>query len=94
MYWKFKIFSTIDDPKNYPTCAHDNILIICHFPQGVSNFVHYKFGHLVHKDWMTMYDLAKMFLHCMNHWKLETPTARKQRAQADEAGTYKVSYTR
>ena len=25
-----------------------------------------------------MYDLAKMFLHCLNHWKLETPTARKQ----------------
>ncbi|XP_030841135.1 histone acetyltransferase KAT2A isoform X1 [Strongylocentrotus purpuratus] len=62
--------------------------------KGVSNFVHFKFGHLVHKDWMTMYDLAKMFLHCMNHWKLETPTARKQRAQVDEAGAYKVTYTR
>ncbi|XP_072179087.1 histone acetyltransferase KAT2A-like [Diadema setosum] len=62
--------------------------------KGVSNFVHYKFGPLAHKEWMIMYDLAKMFLHCMNHWKLETPTARKQRAQADEASAYKVTYTR
>ena len=28
-------------------------------------------------EWQTMYDLAKMFLHCLNHWRLETPALRK-----------------
>ncbi|XP_074659125.1 histone acetyltransferase KAT2A-like isoform X2 [Tubulanus polymorphus] len=61
--------------------------------KGVTNFVLYKFGHLNQKEWQTMYDLAKMFLHCLNHWKLETPSARKQQ-QTDDASTYKVNYTR
>ena len=37
-----------------------------------------------------MYDLAKMFLHCLNHWKLETPTARKQTMSSDDISAYKV----
>jgi len=37
-----------------------------------------------------MYDLAKMFLHCLNHWKLETPTARKQHMSQEELSAYKV----
>jgi histone acetyltransferase len=28
-----------------------------------------------------MYDLAKMFLHCLNHWRLETPVQRKTAQQ-------------
>ena len=59
--------------------------------KGVTNFVLYKFGHLAQKEWQTMYDLAKMFLHCVNHWKLETPAARKQHVQADDVSVYKVS---
>jgi len=35
-----------------------------------------------------------MFLHCLNHWKLETPTARKQQLSGDEVSPYKVNYTR
>ncbi|XP_077978636.1 histone acetyltransferase KAT2A-like [Glandiceps talaboti] len=62
--------------------------------KGVTNFVLYKFGHLPQKEWQTMYDLAKMFLHCLNHWKLETPTVRKQRSQSDDVSQYKVNYTR
>lgn len=62
--------------------------------KGVTNFVLYKFGHLNQKEWQTMYDLAKMFLHCLNHWKLETPTARKQHSQTDDVSVYKVNYTR
>ena len=46
--------------------------------KGVTNFVLHRFSGLPAKDWQTMYDLAKMFLHCLNHWKLETPAARKQ----------------
>ena len=62
--------------------------------KGVTNFVLYKFNHLPPKDWSTMYDLAKMFLHCLNHWKLETPNARKQTMTAEELKAYKVNYPR
>ena len=62
--------------------------------QGVTNFVLYKFGHLAQRDWQTMYDLAKMFLHCLNHWKLETPTSRQTHSGTDDIATYKVNYTR
>jgi histone acetyltransferase len=59
--------------------------------KGITNFVLYKFGHLPQKEWQTMYDLAKMFLHCLNHWKLETPTVRKQTMSAEDISAYKVS---
>ena len=62
--------------------------------KGVTNFVLHKFNHLPSKEWQMMYDLAKMFLHCLNHWKLETPTARKQQLSGDEISSYKVNYTR
>lgn len=64
------------------------------FLQGITNFVLYKFGHLAQKEWQTMYEVAKMFLHCLNHWKLETPTGRKQHAQTDDLPAYKMNYTR
>ena len=41
-----------------------------------------------------MHDLAKIFIRCLNHWKLETPTARKQRISDDELQKYKANYTR
>lgn len=62
--------------------------------KGVTNFVVYKFGHLAQKEWQTMYDLAKMFLHCLNHWKLETPTLHMQHAQMDDFHNYQSNYTR
>ena len=62
--------------------------------KGVTNFVLFKFSQLPPKDWQTMYDLAKMFLHCLNHWKLETPAARRQVMTSDDISAYKVNYTR
>ena len=62
--------------------------------KGVTNFVLYKFSHLPQKDWHIMYGMAKMFLHCLNHWKLETPNARKQSMTAEEHKAYKVNYPR
>ena len=41
-----------------------------------------------------MTDLAKMFVHCLNHWKLETPSARVAHASSEEISAYKVNYTR
>lgn len=62
--------------------------------QAVLNFVLYKFGHLPQREWQIMHDLAKMFLHCVNHWKLETPTAKKQHSQGEDLAAYKMNYTR
>ncbi|ESO05629.1 hypothetical protein HELRODRAFT_77335 [Helobdella robusta] len=62
--------------------------------KGVTNFVLYKFGHLVQSEWQTMYEVAKMFLHCLNHWKLETPAVRKVNILPDELAAYKMNYTR
>jgi len=63
-------------------------------PQGVLNFVQYKFSHLPPKERQTMYELSKMFLLCLNYWKLETPSQFRQRSQNDDVATYKVNYTR
>ncbi|NXG53410.1 KAT2A acetyltransferase, partial [Psilopogon haemacephalus] len=62
--------------------------------QGVLNFVQYKFSHLPPKERQTMYELSKMFLLCLNYWKLETPSQFRQRSQSDDVATYKVNYTR
>uniref|UniRef100_UPI00358F1C47 histone acetyltransferase KAT2B isoform X2 n=1 Tax=Myxine glutinosa TaxID=7769 RepID=UPI00358F1C47 len=62
--------------------------------KAVSNFVQYKFNHLPLKECQPMYDLAKMFLRCLNYWRLETPAQRRSRAQTDDANTYKMNYTR
>lgn len=41
-----------------------------------------------------MFELSKMFLLCLNYWKLETPSQFRQRAQKDDGSAYKVDYTR
>ncbi|XP_076105543.1 histone acetyltransferase KAT2A-like [Mytilus galloprovincialis] len=79
---------TIEGPLGNPPFEKPSIA------KGVTNFVLYKFGHLAQREWQTMYDLAKMFLHCLNHWKLETPTSRQQHAGSEDMATYKVNYTR
>lgn len=63
-------------------------------PKGVLNFVQYKFSHLAPKERQTMFELSKMFLLCLNYWKLETPTQYRQRTQKDDGTAYKVDYTR
>uniref|UniRef100_A0A8C5FJH8 Histone acetyltransferase n=1 Tax=Gadus morhua TaxID=8049 RepID=A0A8C5FJH8_GADMO len=62
--------------------------------KGVLNFVQYKFSHLAPKERQTMFELSKMFLLCLNYWKLETPTQYRQRSQKDDGTAYKVDYTR
>ena len=62
--------------------------------KGVTNFVLYKFNHLPPKDWQTMYDLAKMFLHCLNHWNLETPRQRGKNMSAEDLQVYKNNFAR
>uniref|UniRef100_A0A7N8YKY3 histone acetyltransferase n=1 Tax=Mastacembelus armatus TaxID=205130 RepID=A0A7N8YKY3_9TELE len=62
--------------------------------KGVLNFVQYKFSHLAPKERQTMFELSKMFLLCLNYWKLETPTQYRQRTQKDDGTAYKMDYTR
>lgn len=79
-----------------PGCSHLP-LQLCTPPtpfQGVLNFVQYKFSHLAPRERQTMFELSKMFLLCLNYWKLETPAQFRQRSQAEDVATYKVNYTR
>ncbi|XP_011297748.1 histone acetyltransferase KAT2A [Fopius arisanus] len=62
--------------------------------KAITNFVLYKFGHLTQREWQAMYDLAKIFLHCLNHWNFETPSARRTTGNDEEAPAYKINYTR
>jgi len=44
-----------------------------------------------------MYELAKMFLHCVNHWRLETPSNHAKSVSSSDtnaANAYKENYTR
>ncbi|GAB6030513.1 Histone acetyltransferase kat2b [Chamberlinius hualienensis] len=80
---------TVEGPLGNPPFEIPNIA------KGVTNFVLYKFGNLAKKEWQTMYDLAKIFLHCLNHWKLETPSTRRQHSSnSEDASSYKINYTR
>ena len=36
------------------------------------------------------FDLANMFLHYINHWNLETPTAHNQQTPTEDVSAYKV----
>ena len=54
----------------------------------------YKFGSLPQADWQMMYDLAKMFLYCLNHWKLETPSVHARSSPTDDQRLYKENYAR
>ncbi|KAJ0172618.1 hypothetical protein K1T71_011757 [Dendrolimus kikuchii] len=63
--------------------------------KAITNFVLYKFNTLSQREWQTMYDLAKMFLHCFNHWNFETPSVRKlQVSNPEDISAYQINYTR
>ncbi|XP_076059998.1 gcn5 acetyltransferase [Oratosquilla oratoria] len=79
---------TVEGPLGNPPFEKPSIA------KGVTNFVLHKFNTLQPKDLQMMSDLAKMFLHCLNHWRLETPSARRTHASPEESSAYKVNYTR
>lgn len=62
--------------------------------KGITNFVTYKYSQLPPKEWQRMCDLAKMFIHCLNHWKLETPSVWKQHQSLTDPSVYRMNYTR
>ncbi|XP_041970116.1 histone acetyltransferase KAT2A [Aricia agestis] len=63
--------------------------------KAITNFVLYKFNSLPQREWQTMYDLAKMFLHCLNHWNIDSPGIKKlEVSDPEELSTYQINYTR
>lgn len=78
---------TVEGPLGQPPFEQPSIT------QAVTNFVVHKFGDNP-KEWQIMYDLAKMFIHALNHWKLETPSVRRQHAPNEDVSIYKINYTR
>lgn len=62
--------------------------------QAVTNFVLYKFVNFPGQELQTYFDLAKMFLHCMNRWDFESPNSRKAAMGAEEGDVYKKNYIR
>ena len=49
---------------------------------------------LIFQEWQKMCELAKMFIHCLNHWKLETPNTWKQHQPNADLAQYRMNYTR
>ncbi|CAH4034884.1 histone acetyltransferase KAT2A isoform X1 [Pieris brassicae] len=79
----------IDGPLGQPPFEKPSIA------RAITNFVLYKFNALPQREWQTMYDLAKMFLHCFNHWNFETPSVRKlQVSNPEDISAYQINYTR
>ncbi|XP_018300962.1 histone acetyltransferase KAT2A [Mycetomoellerius zeteki] len=78
----------IEGPLGQPPFERPNMA------KAVMNFVLYKFSHLSPADWQIMCDMAKMFLHCLNFWNFEAPSARQATINIEEAPAYKINYTR
>ncbi|XP_017768696.1 PREDICTED: histone acetyltransferase KAT2B-like [Nicrophorus vespilloides] len=62
--------------------------------KAVTNLVVFKFAHLTQQEWNTMYELAKIFLHCLNTWDFPLPSSQRHVLSRDEASLYEESYTR
>ncbi|KAE8747322.1 hypothetical protein FOCC_FOCC005965 [Frankliniella occidentalis] len=62
--------------------------------RAVSNFVLLKYAHATQREYSTMSDLAKMFLHCLNHWNFEAPSVKKNTLSTEDFSLYKIHYTR
>lgn len=77
----------IHGPLGEPPFEHPSI------SKAVTNFVLHKYSHLSQTEFMTMTEVAKTFLHCLNHWNFEAPSARNDLSHED-ASAYKINYTR
>lgn len=79
---------TIEGPLGQPPFERPSIA------KAVMNFVAYKYGHLPQRDMQAMCDMAKMFLHCLNHWNFDPLSARRGTISAEDAPAYKINHTR
>ena len=84
-----RVYNLIFCPIPFKHCVF--FLTFC-MVQAVTNFVTYKYRHLAAKDQQIIYGLANMFLKCINHCTLESPSQRS--SSCDDVQAYKVNYTR
>lgn len=61
---------------------------------GITNLLVYKFSHIGQKELKTMYELAKILIHCLNTWDFPSPSSQKHIVSQEEATIYKIEYTR
>lgn len=54
----------------------------------------FRYNHMTQNEFSLMTDVAKTFLHCLNHWTFEPPSARSAALSQEDASTYKINYTR
>ncbi|XP_028411557.1 histone acetyltransferase KAT2B-like [Dendronephthya gigantea] len=60
---------------------------------AIFKFLHMKYENS--EDKQMMHDLAKMFIHCLNNWTLDTPSSRKEQGYSGEENNfYKTNYSR
>lgn len=62
--------------------------------KAVTNFVTYKFAHLPQQEFKKTYELARIFVHCLNTWDFPSPSNQKQVVSQEEANVYTIAYTR
>ncbi|XP_012525260.1 histone acetyltransferase KAT2A [Monomorium pharaonis] len=62
--------------------------------KAVMNFITFKFSRLSPGEWQTICDMTKMFLHCVNFWNFEAPSAKQATMNASDASAYKINFTR
>lgn len=53
-----------------------------------------RYHHLSQSEFQIMTEVAKTFLHFLNHWNLEAPSVRYQAMTHEDASTYKINFTR
>ncbi|KAI1297257.1 Histone acetyltransferase KAT2B [Halotydeus destructor] len=62
--------------------------------KAITNFIIFKFSHMTEKEWQPMFDIAKTFLHVLNHFKPDTATSWRQNNPNEDISSYKINYTR
>lgn len=78
---------TAEGPLGQPPFEKPNIA------KAVMNFILYKFNHLPPREWQVTYEMAKMFLQCLNCWNFESSSAKRSSVM-DKSPAYRINYTR
>lgn len=80
---------TVDGPIGKPPFDRPSITI------ALQNFCTLRWQQLPQCDRQLVMDLTRMFVHCVNHWKLESPTVhRSEEHTTEQTNAYKINYTR
>ncbi|XP_044266959.1 histone acetyltransferase KAT2A isoform X2 [Tribolium madens] len=76
--------SSLGQPPFEKPCIH----------KAITNLLVYKFSHLAQQEWKTMYEVARILLHCLNTWEFPSPSSQKHIVSPEEATVYKMEHMR